>query len=57
MDGTLLDSNCLHTTAWWRAFRDTGHDGVTAARAHAAVGLASAELVRHLGDLDRALGG
>lgn len=24
LDGTLVDSNYLHVTAWWEAFRDGG---------------------------------
>ena len=24
LDGTLVDTNYLHTLAWWRAFRDAG---------------------------------
>ncbi len=45
VDGTLLDTNYLHTLAWWRAFRDAGVEGVTMAQVHQAVGIASAELV------------
>lgn len=48
VDGTLLDSNYLHAVAWRRAFLDAGHDAVTTAQTHAAEGLPSADLVRHL---------
>src|SRR5207302_284443 len=26
VDGTLTDTNYLHTLAWWRALRDAGHE-------------------------------
>ena len=26
VDGTLLDTNYVHVTAWWEAFRERGHD-------------------------------
>ncbi|HET6626237.1 MAG TPA: HAD family hydrolase [Nocardioidaceae bacterium] len=48
VDGTLLDTNYLHVLAWWQAFRDTGHDGVTMAAIHRAIGIASEGLVEHL---------
>lgn len=48
VDGTLLDTNYLHVLAWWQAFRDTGHEGVTMATIHRAIGIASQELVRHV---------
>jgi HAD superfamily hydrolase (TIGR01509 family) len=41
VDGTLLDTNYLHVLAWWRAFRDAGHQDVTMARIHRAIGMAS----------------
>jgi HAD superfamily hydrolase (TIGR01509 family) len=41
VDGTLLDTNYLHVLAWWRAFRDAGHEDVTMARLHRAIGMAS----------------
>ncbi|MYU48199.1 HAD family hydrolase, partial [Streptomyces sp. SID7803] len=25
VDGTLVDTNYLHVTAWWQAFHQTGH--------------------------------
>ncbi len=48
VDGTLLDTNYLQVLAWWRAFRDTGHDDVSMADCHRAIGIASEELVTHL---------
>lgn len=48
VDGTLLDTNYLHVLAWWQAFRDTGHDEVTMASIHRAIGIASEGLVEHL---------
>jgi phosphoglycolate phosphatase-like HAD superfamily hydrolase len=48
VDGTLLDTNYLHTFAWWQAMRDTGHHGVSMAAIHRSVGIASEGLVEHL---------
>ncbi|HYO35622.1 MAG TPA: HAD family hydrolase [Geodermatophilus sp.] len=48
VDGTLLDTNYFQVLAWWRAFRDTGHDDVSMAACHRAIGIGSAELVTHL---------
>ena len=48
VDGTLLDTNYLQVLAWWQAFRDTGHDEVSMADCHRAIGIGSAELVTHL---------
>ncbi len=48
VDGTLLDTNYLQVLAWWQAFRDTGHDDVSMAACHRAIGIGSAELVTHL---------
>lgn len=48
VDGTLLDTNYLHVLAWWQAMRDAGHDDVSMAAVHRAIGIASAELVEHL---------
>lgn len=47
VDGTLLDTNYLHTLAWWQAFRDTGHD-VAMWTLHRAIGIGSEELVRRV---------
>ena len=49
VDGTLLDTNYLHVTAWWNAFRERGHD-VPCADVHRAIGLSSDDLI------DRVLG-
>jgi HAD superfamily hydrolase (TIGR01509 family) len=50
VDGTLVDTNHLHVTAWWEAFRQAGHR-VPMHAVHRAVGLPSADLVaRVLGD-------
>jgi HAD superfamily hydrolase (TIGR01509 family) len=43
VDGTLTDTNYLHTLAWRRAFRDNGHD-VASWRIHRLIG-ASATLL------------
>jgi HAD superfamily hydrolase (TIGR01509 family) len=52
VDGTLLDTNYLHTVAWARAFRDAGHD-IPMARMHRAIGMSSDKLVdRLLGHAD-----
>ena len=48
IDGTLLDTNYLHVVAWWRAFRDTGHDEVDMASIHHSIGQASPDLVERL---------
>lgn len=48
VDGTLLDTNYLHVLAWWQAFRDAGHEDVTMAAIHRAIGIASEKLVEHL---------
>jgi HAD superfamily hydrolase (TIGR01509 family) len=48
VDGTLLDTNYLQVLAWWQAFRDTGHEDVSMASCHRAIGIASEQLVTHL---------
>lgn len=48
VDGTLLDTNYLHTLAWWQAFRDTGHDDVAMWTLHQAIGIGSEELVHRV---------
>ncbi|MFV0126543.1 HAD family hydrolase [Streptomyces sp. HMX112] len=52
VDGTLADTNHLHVTAWWEAFRQAGHD-VPMHAVHRAVGLSSDDLVDHLLAPDR----
>ncbi|NEC68403.1 HAD family hydrolase [Streptomyces sp. SID9727] len=47
VDGTLVDTNYLHVTAWWEAFRQAGHT-VPMPAIHRAVGLGSDDLVAHL---------
>lgn len=55
VDGTLLDTNYLHVLAWWRACRDAGHEGVTMAQLHRAIGMAGELLTeRVLGRVDDA---
>ncbi|MFF8833232.1 HAD family hydrolase [Streptomyces sp. NPDC015131] len=47
VDGTLADTNHLHVTTWWEAFRQAGHD-VPMHAVHRAVGLGSHDLIAHL---------
>ncbi|MGW1225639.1 HAD family hydrolase [Streptomyces sp. NPDC001478] len=47
VDGTLVDTNYLHATTWWEAFRQAGHTVATPA-IHQAIGLGSDDLVGHL---------
>ena len=52
IDGTLVDTNYLHTLAWWRAFRDSGHD-VPMSTLHHLIGMNSQKLVEEvLGSFD-----
>jgi len=48
VDGTLLETNYLHTLAWTRAMRQHGYDDVTTEAVHGAIGIASAGLVEHM---------
>lgn len=52
VDGTLVDSNYLHTIAWWEAFGQAGYDVPTAA-IHRAVGMGSDKLLDALLSADR----
>ncbi|MGR6968555.1 HAD family hydrolase [Streptomyces cynarae] len=53
VDGTLVDTNHLHVTTWWEAFRQAGHQ-VPMHAIHRAVGLGSEDLIAHLlGGRDR----
>ncbi|MFC4607546.1 HAD family hydrolase [Streptomyces maoxianensis] len=47
VDGTLVDTNHLHVTTWWEAFRQAGHRVSTHA-IHRAIGLGSDDLIAHL---------
>ncbi|MFJ9030657.1 HAD family hydrolase [Streptomyces sp. NPDC102274] len=47
IDGTLVDTNHLHVTAWWEAFRQAGHT-VPMSTIHRAIGLGSGDLIAHL---------
>jgi HAD superfamily hydrolase (TIGR01509 family) len=47
IDGTLVDSNYLHTVAWFRAFDERGHH-VPMARIHRAIGMGSDKLMPSL---------
>jgi HAD superfamily hydrolase (TIGR01509 family) len=44
VDGTLVDTNYLHTVAWWDAFRSQHHD-VAMSRLHGLIGQGSDRLV------------
>ncbi|MEU5085479.1 HAD family hydrolase [Streptomyces sp. NPDC021356] len=52
VDGTLVDTNHLHVTTWWEAFRQAGHR-VPMHAIHHSVGLGSGDLVAHLLGDDR----
>ncbi|MGY0488138.1 HAD family hydrolase [Streptomyces sp. WG-D5] len=52
VDGTLVDTNHLHVTAWWEAFRQAGHH-VTMHDVHRSVGLGGGDLVERLLGPDR----
>ncbi|WP_104104938.1 HAD family hydrolase [Arthrobacter sp. 08Y14] len=47
VDGTLVDSNYLHTVAWWQAFRRMDLD-VPMSAVHRAIGMGGDKLVEHL---------
>ncbi|MFD0690646.1 HAD family hydrolase [Actinomadura fibrosa] len=44
VDGTLVDTNYLHATSWWQAFRQYGHT-VPTASVHRAIGMGSDKLL------------
>ena len=52
VDGTLVDTNYLHTLAWWQAFRRFGHD-VPMATIHRTIGMGGTTLIEHLIGADR----
>ncbi|MFB7148339.1 HAD family hydrolase [Streptomyces virginiae] len=56
VDGTLADTNHLHVTCWWEAFRQAGHD-VAMHDIHRAIGLPGEDLLAHLLGNDRDHGG
>ena len=47
VDGTLVDTNYLHTVAWWRAFQDLGEE-VPMSSIHPLIGMGSDQLVERL---------
>ncbi len=47
VDGTLVDTNYLHTVAWWRAFQEIGEE-VPMSRIHPLIGMGSDQLVHRL---------
>ncbi|MEU9093358.1 HAD family hydrolase [Streptomyces sp. NPDC048428] len=52
VDGTLADTNHLHVTSWWEAFRQSGHH-VPMHAIHRAIGLPGPDLLDHLLGKDR----
>lgn len=47
LDGTLLDTNYLHTVSWWQALREAGED-IAMARIHPLIGMGSDQLLTDL---------
>lgn len=47
IDGTLLDTNYLHTVAWWYALQEAGED-IPMARIHPLIGMGSDQLLTEL---------
>jgi HAD superfamily hydrolase (TIGR01509 family) len=47
VDGTLVDTSYLHTTTWWQALHQHGHE-VPMARIHRAIGMGSDRILDHL---------
>lgn len=52
VDGTLVDSNYLHSVSWWEAFTQAGHD-VPMAKIHRTIGMGSDQLLDALLPADR----
>ena len=52
VDGTLVDTNYLHTVTWWQAFAQGGHH-VVMADIHRAIGMGSDQLLDRLLPDDR----
>jgi HAD superfamily hydrolase (TIGR01509 family) len=47
IDGTLVDTNYLHTLAWYRAFAEVG-EAVPMYRIHGCIGMGSQQLIKKL---------
>ncbi len=47
VDGTLVDTNYLHTVAWWQAFQDIDEE-VPMSKIHPLIGMGSDQLVERL---------
>ena len=52
VDGTLVDTNYLHTVAWWEAFAQAGHD-IPMAPIHRSIGMGSDMMLDALLPRDR----
>jgi len=46
-DGTLVDTNWLHTLSWWRVLQKAGHD-ISMSRIHPLIGMGSDHLLTEL---------
>lgn len=55
VDGTLVDTNYLHTVSWWEAFTQAGHD-VPMVSIHRAIGMGSGRMMDSLLPADRDTG-
>ncbi|MFN2608270.1 MAG: HAD family hydrolase [Acidimicrobiales bacterium] len=47
VDGTLVDTNWLHTLSWWRTLQKAGHD-IAMSRIHPLIGMGSDHLLTEL---------
>ena len=52
VDGTLVDTNYLHTVTWWQAFAQAGHL-VAMTDIHRSIGMGSDQMLDHLLPADR----
>ena len=52
VDGTLVDTNYLHSVTWWEAFRQAGRQ-MPMAKIHRAIGMGSGQLLDKLLPADR----
>ncbi|HEV2633599.1 MAG TPA: HAD family hydrolase [Actinocrinis sp.] len=52
VDGTLIDSNYLHTVTWWEALHQNGHT-VPMALVHRSIGMGTDQLLDHVLGEDR----